>query len=253
MKPLAIVGIILIVLGIVGLAVGRFSYTTEEKVVDVGPIEATVDEEHHIAIPDVASDAEPRWYALSADDLCTKLSVDVDTGLTADAAAAALAKNGPNALPEEKPEPGWRRFLDEYRSFMQIVLVGAAIVSVLIQEWSTALLLVILTIVNAVIGLREEGKAASAMNALKSMMKADARVRRGGDEQTIPADQVVVGDVVFSRPEIRSPRTAGSCRPVPCRSTSPPSPARASPHPRVPSRSPLTAMSGRATRRTWHS
>ncbi len=55
MKPLAIVGIILIVLGIVGLAVGRFSYTTEEKVVDVGPIEATVDEEHHIAIPDVAS------------------------------------------------------------------------------------------------------------------------------------------------------------------------------------------------------
>ena len=55
MKPLAIVGIVLIVLGIAGLAIGRFSYTTEEKVVDVGPIEATVDEEHHIAIPDVAA------------------------------------------------------------------------------------------------------------------------------------------------------------------------------------------------------
>ena len=149
------------------------------------------------ATPDVAPDTETRWYALSDEDLYAKLSVDVDKGLSADTAAAALAKNGPNALPEEKPEPGWRRFLDEYRSFMQIVLVGAAIVSVLIQEWSTALLLVILTIVNAVIGLREEGKAASAMNALKSMMKADARVRRGSAEQTIPADQVVVGDVVL--------------------------------------------------------
>jgi len=55
MKPLAIAGIVLIVLGIAGLAVGRFSYTTEEKVVDVGPLEATVDEEHHVAIPDVAA------------------------------------------------------------------------------------------------------------------------------------------------------------------------------------------------------
>lgn len=63
---------------------------------------------------------------------------------------------------------------------MQIILVGAGIVSLAIQEWSTALLLFILTrySLNAVIGLREEGKAESAMNALKSMMKATTRVRR---------------------------------------------------------------------------
>lgn len=55
MRPLAIVGIVLIILGIAGLAIGRFSFTTEEKVVDVGPLEATVEEEHNVAIPDIAA------------------------------------------------------------------------------------------------------------------------------------------------------------------------------------------------------
>ena len=58
---------------------------------------------------------------------------------------------------------------------------AAAVVSLLIAEWGTAVLLLVLTVLNAVIGLRQEGKAESAMNALKSMMKATARVRRDGD------------------------------------------------------------------------
>lgn len=55
MKPVAIIGVVLIVLGIAGLVVGRFSYTTEEKVLDVGPLTATAEKEHSIAIPDYAS------------------------------------------------------------------------------------------------------------------------------------------------------------------------------------------------------
>ncbi len=54
MKPLAIVGIVLIVLGIAGLVMGRFSYTTEEKVLDLGPLEATAEKEHSVAVPDIA-------------------------------------------------------------------------------------------------------------------------------------------------------------------------------------------------------
>ena len=80
---------------------------------------------------------------------------------------------------------------------MQLILVGAAIVSFAIKEWSTGILLVVLTILNAVVGLRQEGKAESAMNALKSMMKVTARVRRDGQETEVPAEQVVVGDVVL--------------------------------------------------------
>ena len=55
MKPLAIIGVVLIILGIAGLVMGRFSYTTEEKVIDLGPLQATAEKEHSIAVPDIAA------------------------------------------------------------------------------------------------------------------------------------------------------------------------------------------------------
>ena len=141
--------------------------------------------------------ASRAWYACPADEVATAFRVDPAAGLTAARAAELLATDGPNALPEEKPKPGWRRFAGEYRSYMQIILVAAAIVSLLIKEWSTAILLLALTVLNAVVGLRQEGKAESAMNALKSMMKATARVRRDGTESQIPAEELVAGDVIL--------------------------------------------------------
>src|SRR5262245_1428980 len=152
----------------------------------------------------VQTDTGPRraeggasWYSRSPEAVAAALEVDPATGLPATAAVERLHRDGPNALPEEKPKPGWQRFLEQYRSYMQIILVVAAGVSVAIQEWSTAVLLLLLTVVNAVVGLRQEGKAESAMNALKSMMKASARVKRDGVESKIPAEQLVVGDLVL--------------------------------------------------------
>ncbi|MET7526169.1 cation-translocating P-type ATPase [Streptomyces sp. NPDC005248] len=137
------------------------------------------------------------WYARSSEEVVTALGVDPAVGLAAARAIELQAAQGPNALPEESRTPVWRRFLDQYRSYMQIVLVAAAVVSLLIQEWTTAILLLVLTLLNAVVGLRQEGKAESAMNALKSMMKATARVRRDGTQAEIPAQQLVVGDIVL--------------------------------------------------------
>jgi P-type Ca2+ transporter type 2C len=137
------------------------------------------------------------WYSRSPEEVAAALAVDPATGLTSANAAELLAKNGPNALPEEKPTPGWRRFLEQYRSYMQIILIAAALVSLVIKEWSTGILLMLLTVLNAVVGMRQEGKAESAMNALKTMMKTTARVRRDGSESEIPAEQVVAGDVVL--------------------------------------------------------
>ncbi len=126
--------------------------------------------------------SSPAWvskpYAQDADEVAAVLRVDPAVGLSSDRVGELLVGHGPNALPEESVLPGWRRFIDQYRSYMQIILVGATIVSLAIKEWSTAILLVALTILNAVVGLRQEGKAQSAMNALKSMMKITARVRR---------------------------------------------------------------------------
>ncbi|MFE2584650.1 cation-translocating P-type ATPase [Streptomyces sp. NPDC059378] len=144
-----------------------------------------------------AQDARDGWYARSPEEVVRALGVDPAAGLTAARAAELHTAHGPNALPEEARTPAWRRFLGQYRSYMQIVLVVAAVVSLLIKEWTTAVLLLALTLLNAVVGLRQEGKAESAMNALKSMMKATARVRRDGTEAHIPAEQLVVGDIVL--------------------------------------------------------
>jgi Ca2+-transporting ATPase len=141
--------------------------------------------------------ASRNWYACTPQEVAAAVGVDPASGLPAARAADLLAEHGPNALPEEKARPGWLVFLNEYRSYMQIILIVAAVVSLLIKEWSTAVLLVLLTVLNAVVGMRQEGKAESAMNALRSMMKATARVRRDGSESVIPAEQVVVGDVVL--------------------------------------------------------
>ncbi|MHB1594476.1 MAG: cation-translocating P-type ATPase [Streptosporangiaceae bacterium] len=140
---------------------------------------------------------ERHWFAMPPEQVPGEFGVDPASGLSAGRAAELLAANGPNALPEEKAKPRWRRFIDEYRSYMQIILVAAAVVTLVIQQWHTAVLLLLLTVVNAAAGMRQEGKAESAMNALKSMMEATARVRRDGAETEIPAEEVVAGDVVL--------------------------------------------------------
>jgi P-type Ca2+ transporter type 2C len=136
------------------------------------------------------------WYGVPSGEVSSRLGVEPSVGLSSGKAAELLERHGPNALPAEQAVPGWRRFLEQYRSYMQIILLAAAIVSLAIKEWSTGVLLILITVLNAVVGLRQEGKAQSAMNALKAMVKATARVRRDGSEAEIPAEEVVVGDVV---------------------------------------------------------
>ncbi|MFJ8021984.1 cation-translocating P-type ATPase [Streptomyces sp. NPDC096311] len=137
------------------------------------------------------------WCTHAPEEVLAAFGVDPAVGLSPGRAAQLLSAHGPNSLPEEKRIPAWHRFLRQYRSYMQIVLVAAAVVSLLIEQWTTGILLIVLTLLNAVVGLRQEGKAESAMNALQSMMKATARVRRDGTESEIPSDQLVVGDIVL--------------------------------------------------------
>ena len=138
-----------------------------------------------------------RWYALTPDEVAEKLGVDPASGVAAETAAARLQSDGPNELPAEKTEPGWRQFLDQYAAYMQIILLVAGVLAIAIGEWSTGAVLLLLTVLNAVVGLRQEGKAESAMNALKSLTKLTARVRRDGAEAAIPIEDVVLGDVVL--------------------------------------------------------
>jgi Ca2+-transporting ATPase len=144
-----------------------------------------------------ATTTEGAWFARSPEEVAASFGVDPAVGLASERAAELLVKDGPNALPDEPPEPAWRRFLSQYRAYMQIILTVAAVVSLVIGEWGTGVLLLLLTVLNAIVGLRQEGKAESAMNALKSMLKTTARVRRAGVESEIPTEEVVVGDLVL--------------------------------------------------------
>ena len=146
--------------------------------------------------PATAGSAE-RWYALSPAEVAQKLGVDPAGGLSGTKAAELLKANGSNALAAEKQPPGWKLFLAQYKSYMQIILVGAAVASILIGEITTGIAVLLITALNALGGLRQQGKAESAMNALQSMLKTSARVRRDGTEVKVDADQVVVGDVVL--------------------------------------------------------
>jgi P-type Ca2+ transporter type 2C len=137
------------------------------------------------------------WYSVAPTEVATRLGVDPALGLSSRQASDLLHDHGPNALPAEASVPGWKRFLAQYRTYMQLILVAAAIVSLAIKEWSTGVLLWLITVLNAVVGLRQEGKAESAMNALQAMVRASARVRRDGTEAEIPAEEVVVGDIVL--------------------------------------------------------
>jgi len=149
--------------------------------------------------PEVSTSDAPAtaWYALAPEDVTKRFDVDPAQGLSAAKAAELLQRNGPNALPAEAVEPEWKRFLGQYRSYMQIILVAAAVASMAIGQIATGVVVLLITALNALGGMRQQGKAESAMNALQSELKASARVRRDGAEVKIDADQVVVGDIVL--------------------------------------------------------
>ena len=137
------------------------------------------------------------WHGLTAEAACERLGVDPRNGLDGAEVERRRAQFGPNRLAEGEKEPGWRAFLRQYRDLMQLVLLGAAVVSIAaLQEVSTGLVIAGITVLNAVLGLNQEGKAAESVAALQKMLVIRAHVRRGGAMHDVPAEELVPGDVV---------------------------------------------------------
>ncbi len=149
----------------------------------------------------VATEATGRnvmaWHGLTVDEACKGLGVDPLQGLAPAEVDRRRSEVGPNKLSEAAKEPAWHAFLRQYRDLMQLVLVGAAIVSIAaLQEFSTGIVILGLTVLNAVLGLNQEGKAAESVAALQKMLVIRAHVRRGGELLDLPAEELVPGDVV---------------------------------------------------------
>ena len=137
------------------------------------------------------------WHRLPGDDVCRRLEVDPTVGLSTAEVIERRRVRGPNKLAEEAKEPGWQAFLRQYRDLMQLVLLGAAVVSIVaLQDVSTGLVVLALTVLNALMGLHQEGKAAESVAALRQTSIMTASVRRDGALDEVPAEDLVPGDIV---------------------------------------------------------
>src|SRR6188474_1463560 len=131
------------------------------------------------------------WYRMTSEAVAAKLQVDPAKGLSAAEAQKRLQQYGPNALAGKQKESGLQAFVRQYGDFMQILLLAAAGINLIFtRQWSTSVLLVVLTIFNAVLGLRGEAKAQASLDSLQKMVKNIARVRRDGDPVEIDSGGV---------------------------------------------------------------
>lgn len=142
-------------------------------------------------------------HTQDAKDLLHTLASNAQTGLSEAEAAERLAKNGANRLREKKPKTVFQRFLEQFKDVMILILLAAAAVSFTVvcveKNWAELfepLLIVVIVILNAVVGVYQEGKAERALSALKNMSAPHARVIRDGIERIVDAADLVVGDII---------------------------------------------------------
>ncbi|HZY29166.1 MAG TPA: HAD-IC family P-type ATPase, partial [Jiangellaceae bacterium] len=145
--------------------------------------------------PGAAVEATPP-YLRPAAEVVGDVNTDVTSGLSTQEAAARLASHGPNQITAEKPPSVFALALGQLRDPMNIMLVAVAVVSLVIGQVSTGVLVAVLVLLNVVLGTRQELKARASVDALAKLQVPQSRVLRGGEVTLVPAVEVVPGDVV---------------------------------------------------------
>jgi Ca2+-transporting ATPase len=141
--------------------------------------------------------ADTNWHSLTVGEALAAQNVDPAAGLTSSEVETRRAKYGPNKFAEPPKEPRWQAFVRQYRDPMQLVLLAAGVLSLFIPDQvPTAVVLIGLTLLNAAMGLNQEGKASASVAALQKMMVVNAKVRRDGSLAALPMEQLVPGDIV---------------------------------------------------------
>ena len=138
-----------------------------------------------------------------AKDVLDALFTNKKSGLTSEEVSARQAKYGPNKLREKKKKTTLQRFMDQFKDVMILILIAAAIVSLAIicveKNWGELFepgLILLIVILNAIMGVYQEGKAEKALDALKNLSAPHARVIRDGEEKIIEAAELVPGDII---------------------------------------------------------
>ncbi len=136
------------------------------------------------------------WYKKSADQVLKEQNSDINVGLTEFNASHRLEKYGENKLPDKAKKSMLTKIWEQVSDFLIIVLLIAAVVSAIVGEYLDAGVILAIVVLNAALGIIQEGKAEKALESLQKMAAPNARVLRDGRVQMVPTAKLVPGDIV---------------------------------------------------------
>ena len=134
-------------------------------------------------------------YMKSAEEISQLFNVSIITGLDSASASVRLKEYGENKLEGKKEDPLYKKFLFQFKDFLVIILIAAAVISIFVGEYFDGGAIIAIVILNAILGVFQENKAGNALKALKNMSSPQAKILRGGQIEKIVSDYVVPGDV----------------------------------------------------------
>jgi Ca2+-transporting ATPase len=145
---------------------------------------------------DDAKQSQTDWHCLGIQDAVDRLDSDLHEGLSSAAASAGLVRHGPNTLTETGRRHPLAMLAAQFTDFMILVLIAAAIIAGLVGEPQDSIVIVVIVLLNGILGFVQEYRAERAMAALKQMAAPMASVIRDGQIHTVPAPDLVPGDIV---------------------------------------------------------
>jgi len=139
---------------------------------------------------------DDNWHTQGIEQVLERLETTYN-GLSMEDARRRLSEYGPNSLPEVKPRGPFVRFFYQFHNVLIYVLLGASAITAALGHWIDASVILGVVVVNAIIGFVQEGKAEDALRAIRQMLSPQAMVQRQGRRTTVPAGDLVPGDVVL--------------------------------------------------------
>ncbi|MEY8417175.1 calcium-transporting P-type ATPase, PMR1-type [Tissierella praeacuta] len=137
-----------------------------------------------------------KWYSKSKEEILSELNTNLNSGLTKNEVDLRLEKYGSNDLREEDKKSFFSKIVAQFSDFLILILIGAAIISFAVGESKDAIVIIAIVMVNAFLGIYQEGRAEKALDALKKMSSPNAKVIRDGTTEVAPASSLVPGDIV---------------------------------------------------------
>lgn len=146
---------------------------------------------------DAESDPMLLAHTQTAQAVAARLDVLPESGLSSTQAKQRLLQFGPNCLSEAPQRSAFSVFLGQFKSILILILIGAALLSMMVGNVKDAVIIVVVVLINASVGFYQEYRAERSLAALKNMLPVKTHVRRDGQKRIIPADELVPGDVVL--------------------------------------------------------